>query len=215
MRTTGQLAAVTRAPRFSAAPRDKAPIERIRPVRPGNGRGASIASAVLVSSGRCPAEAAERAALSPIPVVSPHMVSDVHRPCPAGPVWRASARRLLTWLRRSVSSATPLVLALVIAAGGFSWEVARFGLRMPRRRRTSSKKSAARIDGDSNMLRALGAAVASETQLLTDAAASRDRLPALFDRLAPLAGPADEGRISATVYVPAGAGRQLPRPRVE
>jgi signal transduction histidine kinase len=100
--------------------------------------------------------------------------------------------------------AAAVALTAILAAAGVAWEVSRFGL--------DTSATAARVERDvraivadrSNDVERLARRVAQEGPLIAEAAASRDRLPALFDRLSALASPTDQHSVAATVYVPDG-----------
>ncbi len=100
----------------------------------------------------------------------------------------------------------------MLAVAGTARELARFG--------SSTSATAARVERDvraivaerSAEVQSLAQRVAQEGPLIAEASASRDRLPALFDRLSTLAAPGDQHGIAVTVYVPesrAGAYRVL------
>ncbi|HWB30191.1 MAG TPA: HAMP domain-containing sensor histidine kinase [Vicinamibacterales bacterium] len=100
--------------------------------------------------------------------------------------------------------AAAVALTAILAATGVTWEVSRFGL--------TADATAARVERDvraivadrSSDVERLARRVAQEGPLIAEAAASRDRLPALFDRLSALASPTDQHGVAATVYVPDG-----------
>jgi signal transduction histidine kinase len=93
-------------------------------------------------------------------------------------------------------------LTVLIALAGFTWERARFG--------PTDAATAARIEHEvrstvaerASEVEALARRVAGEGALIADATASRDRLPALFDRLLVLAEPVDQHGVAVTIYVP-------------
>jgi signal transduction histidine kinase len=100
--------------------------------------------------------------------------------------------------------AAAVALTAILAAAGIAWELSRFGL--------TADAAAARVERDvraivadrSHDVEGLAQRVAQEGPLIAEAATSRDRLPALFDRLSALAAPADRHGIAVTVYVPDG-----------
>jgi len=100
--------------------------------------------------------------------------------------------------------AVALALTAVVAAGGAAWELIQFG--------PSSASTAARVEREVRAtvteraaeVETLARRVAGEGELIAAAAASRDKLPALFDRLLQLAQPVDQHGVAVTLYVPSG-----------
>ena len=102
--------------------------------------------------------------------------------------------------------AAALTLSIALAAIGLTLEATRFGL--------SNAATAARLEREvrgrfwnlARQVESLATRVAREEALVAEAASSRDRLPALFNRLREIGGPATTPTVSTTVYVAAGPG---------
>ena len=102
--------------------------------------------------------------------------------------------------------AAALTLSIALAAIGLTLEATRFGL--------SNAATAARLEREvrgrfwnlARQVESLATRVAREEALVAEAATSRDRLPALFNRLREIGGPAPMPTVSTTVYVAAGPG---------
>ncbi|MEO8482657.1 MAG: HAMP domain-containing sensor histidine kinase [Acidobacteriota bacterium] len=100
--------------------------------------------------------------------------------------------------------AVALALTACLAAGGAAWELFAFG--------PSAAATAARVEREvretvserAGEVESLARRVVREGELIAAASASRDRLPALFDRLLTLAEPVDQHGVAVTLYVPDG-----------
>jgi nitrogen fixation/metabolism regulation signal transduction histidine kinase len=101
--------------------------------------------------------------------------------------------------------AAALTLSIALAGIGLTLEATRFGL--------SNAATAARLEREvrgrfwnlARQVESLATRVAREEALVAEAA-TRDRLPALFNRLKEIGGPAPTPTVSTTVYVAAGPG---------
>ena len=94
-------------------------------------------------------------------------------------------------------------MSLLVATAGFGWEMARFG---PTEAATTARieREVRRLVADrTRQLSVLASRVAREDALIAEASGSRDRLPALFNRLE-IARPVGAAGPSVTVYVPSG-----------
>ncbi|HEX7779928.1 MAG TPA: hypothetical protein VF424_11835, partial [Vicinamibacterales bacterium] len=103
-------------------------------------------------------------------------------------------------------AAAALTLSVALAAIGFTLEATRFGL--------SNAATAARLEREvrgrfwnlARQVESLATRIAREHALVADAAANRDRLLALFNRLKEIGAASSTLGVSTTVYVPAGPG---------
>jgi signal transduction histidine kinase len=93
-------------------------------------------------------------------------------------------------------------LAGLIALTGVGWGWVRFGPTLDSTAARLEREVRQTVDERSGEVEALARRVAGEGTLIAEAAASRDRLPDLFDRLQTLAEPVDEHGVAVTIYVP-------------
>jgi signal transduction histidine kinase len=92
-------------------------------------------------------------------------------------------------------------LALALAAGGAAYELGRFGTSNDAATAHLQREVRQAIDQRALRIRGLAERVAAQPQLISDAVASRDALPALFAQLASLVPPRDDIQETVTVYV--------------
>jgi signal transduction histidine kinase len=110
-----------------------------------------------------------------------------------------------------VSSSTRLFAAAVAISaawlgGGLGWEALRFGLSGAGTASRLEREVRHKFDTEARQVESLARRVAAESSVrIAEAAASPDRLPALFDDLAARALSPSGENIALTVYVPDGA----------
>lgn len=98
-----------------------------------------------------------------------------------------------------------IAATLVLDAGGYAWETARFGWNRADAEAHLQREITGRIAERIRLVTATAVRVARSGDLVSAAAGSRDRLPDLFARLSdPIAAGPDS--VSATVWIPTGLG---------
>jgi len=110
--------------------------------------------------------------------------------------------RLSPWSPAGRLVVGTIALSAAAAVAGGLWEVTRFGTNAAAAASRVEAEVRARVDERTADVEALAERVAGEGALIAEAAANRDHLPALFDRLMRLAEPVDQHGVAATVYVP-------------
>ncbi len=91
--------------------------------------------------------------------------------------------------------------SLLLAAGGFAWDAARFGWSADDLEPHLQREIARRVAESASVVRTTAVRVAKNAALVSAAATSRDRLPELFSRVSER-GAADSDAVSATVWIP-------------
>ena len=95
-------------------------------------------------------------------------------------------------------------LAALLAAGGAIWELLAFGPTTHATAARVEREVRATVAERASEVESLARRVAQEGRLIADASASRDNLPALFDRLIAISEPVDQHDAAVTIYEPDG-----------